>query len=191
MLRFLIAAGALLFSGSIWAGSLDANINDSSVSVNLGWIHNNKSPDALQVQFGYLHNLQQNRVISAGVFVIGETGNSDNPIELGVGFKGVGIQSANPATDTVYGLALGVEIRYYPRSINRLAFSSQVYYGPNVVVSSPASSIMELGVRAEYQILPQAFAYIGYRSFDVALSDGGGNDVIDSGMHVGFRILFE
>jgi hypothetical protein len=190
MLRFLIAAVALLFSSSIWAGSLDANINDNSVNLTLGWIKNNKSPDALQMQLGYLQNLQQNRVISAGVFVIGETGNSDNPIELGVGFKGLGVQSANPATGTVYGLALGVEVRYYPKNINRLALSSQIYYGPNVVVTSPASSIAELGVRAEYQVLPQAFAYIGYRSFDVALSTGG-HDLIDNGFNMGFRILFE
>jgi len=190
MLRFLAVLAALFMTGPVFAGSVDANINDNSVSVNLAWIRNNKTPDALQVQAGYLQNTQGNRVLGAGVFVIGETGNSDNPMELGVGFKALGIQSANPATDTVYGLALGVELRYYPESINRLAFSSQIYYGPNVVVSSPASSITELGLRAEYQILPQAFAYFGYRSFNVALS-GGGNDLIDNGFHLGVRIMFE
>jgi hypothetical protein len=111
-------------------------------------------------------------------------------MELGVGFKALGVKSADPVTDTVYGLALGLEVRYYPETINRLAFSSQIYYGPNVVVSSPANGILQLGLRAEYQVLPQAFAYIGYRSFDVSLSDGG-TDHIDNGFHVGFRILFE
>ena len=181
MLRFLAAVSALLMTGSVWAGSVDANINDNSVSVNLAWIRNNKTPDALQVQAGYMQNTQGNRVLGAGVFVIGETGNSDNPIELGVGFKALGIHSANPVTDTVYGLALGLEVRYYPE---------RIYYGPNVVVSSPASSITELGLRAEYQILPQAFAYIGYRSFNVALASGG-NDMIDNGFHLGVRIMFE
>lgn len=190
MLRFLAAAVALMMCGPLWAGSVDANINDNSVSVNLAWIRNNKTPDALQYQLGYLQNTQGNRVLSAGIFVIGETGNSDNPMELGVGFKGLGVQSADPLTGTVYGLSLGVELRYYPESINRLALSSQIYYGPNVVVSSPANGITELGVRAEYQILPQAFAYIGYRSFDVSL-DGGGHDMIDNGFQLGFRILFE
>lgn len=190
MLRYLIAGLALLVSMPSWAGSVDANINDNSVKVNLGWIQGNNTPDALQYQLGYLQNVNGNRAVDAGIFVIGETGNSSNPMELGVGFKAIGIQSANPTTDIVYGLALGVELRYYPESINRLAISSLVYYGPNVVVSSPANSIVQLGLRTEYQILPQAFAYLGYRSFTVGLG-GNVNDNIDSGFNVGVRIIFE
>jgi hypothetical protein len=63
MMRYLAAFAALLMAGPVWAGSVDANINDSSVSVNLAWIRNNKTPDALQMQAGYLQNVQGNRVI--------------------------------------------------------------------------------------------------------------------------------
>ncbi|MBD3671490.1 MAG: hypothetical protein HUJ29_12035 [Gammaproteobacteria bacterium] len=188
MYRYLFAALALFVTTPAWAGSVDASINDSSVNVTLGWVQNNKSPDALQIQLGYLTNLQRNSVISAGVQVIGETGKSDNPLELGVGFKFLGVDSAS--SGLLYGLALGVELRYYPKNINRLALTTQLNYGPNVVVSSPAESMMELGVRAEYQILPQAFAYAGFRTFDIGLS-GGGNDLIDNGFHVGVRVLFQ
>ena len=188
MYRVLILVGLLLTSSTLWAGSIDAGINDNSVNITLGWVKNQRSPDALQVQLGYMHNLQKSRYISAGLHVIGETGQSDNPIELGIGGKFMAIDSNT--NGSLYGMTIGVEMRYYPKTINRLAFSGQFYYGPNVVVSNPASSFQEFGLRAEYQILPQAFTYVGYRDVDVSLSNGGG-DSIDSGVVLGFRILLQ
>lgn len=188
MYRVLILVSMLLVDSVVWAGSIDASINDESVDITVGWVRNQRSPDAMQVQLGYMHNLQGNRYISAGLHVIGETGQSDNPIELGIGGKLMGINS--DSVGSLYGLTLGVELRYYPKSINRLAFSGQFYYGPNVVVSNPASSFQEFGVRAEYQILPQAFTYIGYRTVDIGLA-AGGSDNINRGVQLGFRILLQ
>ncbi|MBD3610287.1 MAG: hypothetical protein HUJ30_07030 [Gammaproteobacteria bacterium] len=174
-----------------YAGSLDANLNDNSVSLTLSSVaghHHQRGPDALQTQLGYMHNINDNRYVSMGLHVIGETGKSDNPLELGVGGKLIGIDT--PSASLLYGLMIGVELRYYPKSVNRLSYSGQLYYGPNVVVSSNADNFKELGLRAEYQILPQAFAYLGYRNVNVGFT--GGNDAeIDDSMHVGFRILFQ
>ena len=188
MYRVLILASMLLANSMAWAGSIDASVNDNSVNITTGWVKNQRSPDAMQVQLGYMHNLQGNRYVSAGLHVIGETGDAKNPIELGVGGKLMGIDS--DITGGLYGLTIGLEMRYYPKSINRLAFSGQYYYGPNVIVSNPASAFQEFGVRAEYQILPQAFAYVGYRTVDISLSTGG-RDIIDRGTHFGFRILLQ
>ncbi|MDH5359889.1 MAG: YfaZ family protein [Gammaproteobacteria bacterium] len=188
MYRIILLLATLLTSSMAWAGSIDASINDNSVNITVGWVKNQRTPDAMQVQLGYMHNLQGNRFLSAGLHVIGETGQSDNPIELGIGGKFMGIDSNT--SGGLYGLTIGVEMRYYPKSINRLAFSGQFYYGPNVVVSNPASSFQEFGIRAEYQILPQAFTYIGYRTLGVGLA-AGGSDNIDNGVHVGFRILLQ
>ena len=188
MYRVFILISMLLTNNLLWAGSLDASINDNSVNAALSWVKNQRSPDAMQIQLGYMHNLQGNRYVSAGLHVIGETGNVKNPIELGVGGKLMGIDSNN--VGSLYGLTLGIEIRYYPQNINRLALSGQYYYGPNVVVSNPARSFQDLGIRAEYQILPQAFVYVGYRTVDIALTTGG-KDIIDDGLHAGFRILLQ
>lgn len=188
MYRVVILVSMLLTNSMAWAGSIDASINDNSVNITLGWVKNQRSPDAMQVQLDYMHNLQGSRYVSAGLHVIGETGQSDNPIELGIGGKFMVIDSAD--NDGMYGMTIGVEMRYYPKSINRLAFSGQYYYGPNVVVSNPARGFQEFGLRAEYQILPQAFTYLGYHAVDVSLS-GGGTDNIDSGVLLGFRILLQ
>lgn len=188
MYRVLILASMFLANSVVRAGSIDAGINDDSVNITVGWVKNQRSPDAMQVQLGYMHNTQGNRYLSAGLHVIGETGQSDNPIELGIGGKLMGIESTK--IGGLYGMTLGIEVRYYPKTINRLAFSGQYYYGPNVIVSYPASSFQEFGVRMEYQILPQAFTYVGYNFMDVALV-AGSNDNIDSGVQVGFRILLQ
>ena len=188
MFRVIIFVGILLSNTLVFADSLDTSLNDSSVNVTVAFVKNKRSPDALQVQLGYMHNVQSNRYISAGLSVIGETGQRDNPIELGVGTKIIGIESST--SGSFYGGTIGLEVRYYPKRINRLALSGQYYYGPTVIVSNPASNFQELSIRAEYQILPQAFAYVGYRNVDISLLSGG-NDQIDQGAHVGFRILLQ
>lgn len=174
------------------AGQLDLNLNDDAAYGQFDWILNEGQPGAVHGEAGAYYTTDDVYAAGLGIMVVGETGSSDNPLEAGVGVKALGIHKANDRDDfDSIGAAPGVAVRYYPAAVNRLVFGGRVHYAPSVVSFGDADSVLEAQARVEYQLIPQAFAYVGYRHLEVELDDGGRNVTMDQGGHLGIRILFQ
>ncbi len=187
-----LLAGAWLAvaSGVGVAGSLDANLNNDSARLALSWM-TAPSPNALEGEASIYYNTDSYYVGTLGVRVVGETGRQGNPLEAGVGGKLIAITSGDDDNLDAVGLGLGFGLRYYPVSINRLAFGGQVHYAPEIVAFGDVNNLFEGILTVEYQVLPQAFAYVGYRLLKVEREDNGKSQDVDEGAHVGMRILFQ
>ncbi len=179
----------LAASTAATAGALDINLNNDSVRLALSWM-TSPSPNSLEGEAAIYYNTDSIYVGTIGVRVVGETGRQGNPLEAGVGGKLIGITSSEENIDAV-ALGLGFGLRYYPATINRLAFGAQLHYAPQIVSFGDANNVFEGMLNIEYQVLPQAFAYLGYRLLKVELDKSGKIEDLDEGAHVGMRILFQ
>ncbi len=188
-IRALAMGGMLLTSATAAAGSLDVNLNNDSVRLALSWM-TSPSPNSLEGEAAIYYNTDSIYVGTIGVRVVGETGRKGNPLEAGVGGRLIGITSSD---DNIDGLALGLGfgVRYYPETINRLALGAQLHYAPNIVSFGDVENVLEGMLNVEYQVLPQAFGYIGYRLLKAELEDSGRTRELDEGAHLGMRILFQ
>ncbi len=186
---FAIGGMLLAASGTVTAGALDINLNNDSVRLALSWM-TTPSPNSLEGEAAIYYNTDSIYVGTIGVRVVGETGRQGNPLEAGVGGKLIGITSSDENIDAV-ALGLGFGLRYYPAAINRLAFGAQLHYAPEIVSFGDVNNMLEGMLNVEYQVLPQAFAYVGYRLLKVEFEESGKTDDLDEGAHVGMRILFQ
>jgi hypothetical protein len=53
-----------------------------------------------------------------------------------------------------------------------------------------ADSFQETGVTIDYQVLPQAFVYVGYRQIEVDIDNSPDNVELEDDAHLGFKMLF-
>ncbi len=184
--------GSLLLAASSAsvAGALDINLNNDSVRLALSWM-TSPSPNSLEGEAAIYYNTDDYYIGTLGVRVVGETGRQGNPLEAGVGGKLLGVLSSGD--DEIDGLALGLGfgVRYYPETVNRLVFGAQLHYAPDIVSFGDVSNAFEGMLNVEYQILPQAFAYVGYRLLKIEREDTGKTATLDEGAHAGMRILFQ
>jgi len=86
-------------------------------------------------------------------------------------------------------LALGGLVRYSPPATQRLGIVGEVYLSPNIVTFGDANRYVETNVRAEYEVIPQAVAYVGYRRVEFGI-DNRPNEILDEGVNLGVRISF-
>ncbi len=186
----LIGSVCMMAAGGAVGGALDANLNNDSARLALSWM-TAPSPNALEGEASIYYNTDSYYVGTLGVRVVGETGRQGNPLEAGVGGKLIGITSGDDDNLDAVGLGLGFGLRYYPVSVNRLALGGQIHYAPEIVAFGDVNNILEGIATVEYQVLPQAFAYVGYRVLKVEREDNGKSQDVDEGAHVGMRILFQ
>lgn len=193
-MRRIALAGLLagLATLPVHAGQLDLNLNDDAAYAQFGWAINQGQPGTLNGEAGLYYTTDDVYVGNIGIMVVGETGSSDNPVEAGVGVKALGVHHDNNRDDfDSVGMAPGLALRYYPAAVNRLVIGGRVHYAPDVVTFGDADSLLEAQARVEYQIIPQAFAYIGYRHLEAEPENGAEDIELDEGGHVGIRILFQ
>ncbi|MFO8155439.1 MAG: YfaZ family outer membrane protein [Thiohalospira sp.] len=180
--------GAVLGAQAHAAGSLDLNINNTSAYGALSWP---LGGEALLGTGEFYYNTSETNVGSLGLMVIGETGQTENPVEAGVGAKIMSV--VNPEQDDFFGFAAapGFGVRVYPPEANRLVVGANVNFAPEVVSFGDAKSLIETSFRLEYLLIPQAFYYIGYRRLLVSDIRTDESSVMDNGIHLGVRMLFD
>ncbi len=83
-------------------------------------------------------------------------------------------------------LAPGVNVRFSP--VQRVGIGGHFYYSPDIVTWLDGERYTEWGVRLDYQLLAQAYVYLGYRDIEVDIN-GQAVEIDDTG-HVGMKIHF-
>ena len=185
------ALTVLAFSNSARADALDINLSSDVAQFQYIAPMGNVGQGKSEGHAGFLYNDKDNLLVDAGVLVSNE-GDSPALASIGIGIKGV---AAKIEKNDSAALALGGQIRITPADDRKFAIVARVYFAPDIVTFGDAEKYYEAIVRAEYNIMQNASAYVGYRkiTFDVDLpSPAQGTEELDldEGIHVGVRIAF-
>ena len=171
---------------SAQASSLDVALSGDSARV--GYIAPFRAGDfgLNQYEVGVLFTDRDDVVASFGLRVSDEAGADSPGLEVGLGLKAYAASADNNGS---LALGLGGEMHYLPPNLKRVGFGLFGYFAPDIVAFIDSDKFFEWGARLEYQVLPEATLYLGYRKVEMGLNTGG-NLNIDSGGHLGIKYGF-
>ena len=184
----LRAAGIVLLglvTTPVAADNIDINLRDEAIRASYSMDLEN----GLRTGFGFLYSEDEEQLddtlYHAGLLVSGENWSETGTFDVSLG--GRFIYSA-PGEADLGAIAFGGELRFSP--VHRLGIGGSLYYSPSVTSFMDADNYSEFGLRLDYQLLPQAFIYGGYRNIEVDIADGQDGVELDEGFHAGFKLLF-
>ena len=166
------------------AADVDFNLASNAVAADFT---TNLTDTGLQGTLGFMHHTDRVDLIDAGADVVGNASPVGSPLIFGLGARFFFI---NPKIGG-NGEALGVggHFRWTMPSYNRFALAGELYYAPNIVSFQSTDRFWEGRVTANYQVLRNADAYIGYRYVSASF-DGAASRTLDSSVIVGFSVSF-
>ena len=180
------AAALTIASTSTWADAIDINLGDNSAQFQYSSAMGRDSLGKSEFHMGFLYTDQDNLFGDAGILVKNEVGSDVPGVTVGVGVKGL---MATTDSNDAMALALGGQIHLALPAASRFGIAGQFYFAPKIVSFGDADRFIETGARLEYEILPQAVVYLGYRKIKFGLEIGP-DTVLDEGAHVGLKLTF-
>ncbi len=174
------------FSSAALADTVDFNVRDSSVQIQYSGSMGTSTLGKSQAHIGFLYVDKDNMLGDLGFLVKDEVSASVPGLTAGVGLKAL---AATVKNQDAVAVAMGGVVRYSPPDLTRLGILGQVYVSPNIVTFGDADRFLETGVRVEYEVIPQAVAYLGYRKVRFGLENGP-DATLDEGLHLGVRMSF-
>lgn len=187
--RGLFISGALLggalASNTSSAASFDINLSNDSAQVRYATVIGGSTLGRTETSASLLYTDSEKYVADLGLLVIDVAGSKSPGLELGVGPK---FYYADGDNGTAVAIGLGGQLRYKIPGLQRVNFGMDAYYAPNIVAFADASSMYEFGLRAGYEILPTADAYIGYRRIHADFD--AGNETLDEAIIFGLKVSF-
>ncbi|HEY0634112.1 MAG TPA: YfaZ family outer membrane protein [Gammaproteobacteria bacterium] len=194
--------GALVVSPA-QADSLDLNLNDDSMRMTYEAAMGKGA--AMDVGYYYNDRLKGSDadLMHLGLHVTGDNWSQSGIFNIKVGGRLVYTDlerydlNLNKHQYDAMALGLGGEVRFSP--VHRLGFGASAYYAPRIASFLDAQRYSEYGVKIDYQLLTQAFIYVGYRQINVEvehLDDPlmverfNGKFELDDSAHVGLKLLF-
>ncbi len=94
-------------------------------------------------------------------------------------------------SEKVGALALGVQggVLLSPSRTNPIDFIAEAFMAPSIASFTDAERYLELSVRLQVEVIPQARVYLGYRRLSFDTNDYQSLNS-DSGFHVGLKVAF-
>lgn len=166
------------------AADVDLNLASNAVSANFT---TNLTDTGLQGTLGFIHHTDRADLFDAGADLVGNASPVGSPLIFGVGAKFFYI--VPKGADNGEALGVGGHFRWTMPSYNRFALGGELYYAPNIVSFQSVDRFWEGRVTANYQILRNADAYIGYRYVSASFN-GSQSVTLDSSVIVGFALSF-
>jgi len=183
-----MAALVCLSSAAAASQSLDLGLSDDTALLRYTMPISYSSAGRTDADFGLLYTEANDVMMMAGIAMSGEAGSQAPGLYGGVGFRVYGVSMDNGAD--VGSITLGGMLRYVPPTLNRVGLVAQLNYGPDVTTSGDADRFWDFNARIEFEVLPAAAVYIGYRDVEARLESSGLEVELDKGAHVGLRMSF-
>jgi hypothetical protein len=179
------------FSTSALADTVDINLRDTSAQFQYISSLGRDPLGNTKFHAGVLYVNRNNMLGDFGLVVQDELGDNAPGFSVGIGIKGVlaKVTGGGTIVSSTSALALGGLVRYSPPATQRLGLVGEVYLSPNIVTFGDANRYIESNIRAEYEVIPQAVAYVGYRRIEFGINNRP-NEILDEGVNLGVRISF-
>src|SRR5512143_938600 len=156
---------SMMTGPQVMADSLDLNLNDDSMRLTYE-ADMSGGMKGLLLDAGYYYNDRRTGsdadMSHLGLYVTGDNWSQSGVFNIKVG--GRLIYTAVDPYD-VMALGLGGDVRFSP--VHRLGLGASAYYAPRIASFMDGKHYSEYGVKIDYQLLTQAFIYVGYRWIDV------------------------
>jgi hypothetical protein len=180
MRRFLAFAAFLLAIPTARADGLDIFLNNDVASVD--YLTSFRGAD---INVGYMFNRNSDWVANVGLLVLGREYGRNSKVEGGFGGK---VFLANVGGTTVTAMGIGGQAIWFPRS-SKFGIGGYGYYAPDITTSG-GRSFLQLGARAEYELMETASIYVGFQNVTVQPGTSGGRITVDDGIHLGIDLRF-
>ncbi|MDF1762943.1 MAG: YfaZ family outer membrane protein [Oleibacter sp.] len=182
---FTFAAVAAASATTMAGGSLDLSLSNSSVRV--AW-DATRVDTGLHVNAALVHETDEGNLLSGGLHVV-DVRNAQSQSYIGVGGNLYGFVGGDIDYD---GVALGVGAfgRYTLPEFPDLGVYGHLYYAPPVVAFADIKNLVDADVRIQYNVLPTAHLYTGYRLISLKVDDRDDRLEFADGIHFGIRLDF-
>lgn len=173
------------------ADTVDINLRDTSAQFQYISALGRDPLGKTKFHAGVLYRNRNNMLGDFGLVVQDELGDNAPGFSVGVGIKGVvaKVSGDSAIVNSTTAMALGGLVRYSPPATQRLGLVGEIYLSPNIVTFGDANRYVESNIRAEYEVIPQAVAYVGYRRIEFGINNRP-NEILDEGVFLGVRISF-
>jgi hypothetical protein len=185
-LRRILSFSLLAFSATALADDFDINMNDTSVQLQYGASMGKDTLGRAALHLGYLYAKEKNSFLDLGFQVKDELGSNAPGVTVGFGLKGLYADSKNYSASA---MAIGGLVRYAPFNDTRFGIGGLVYLSPNIVTFGDADRYIETGAKLDYEVIPQAVIYLGYRKIEFRLSSGP-DAILNEGAMIGLTMSF-
>ena len=190
-LRATVAALLCVFAFEANAREIDLSLSNDTALIRYATPISYSGAGKTDVDFGLMYTESDDVMILGGIEMMGEAGSHAPGLHFGVGIKGYGVSL--DSGDDIGSITLGAKGWYVPPQINRLGLVAQLYFGPDITTFGDAEKFWDFSGRVEYEVLPEAAVYVGYRNVRARLEKNvsGNKDVdLDKGWHIGVRMSF-
>ena len=188
LIRFVLIVLCSVLSSATFARTFDINLGSDAAQFKYGTLVGATNFGRTEMTVGFLYNDDDNYLTEVALLVIDEAGTKTPGLELGVGPK-FWFGGADDADVDIGAIGLGGQIRYKNMNMPRVVYGASLFYAPSIVSFLDADDMIEFDLRVEYELLPTANVYLGFRSIEADIKDA--NDVeIDESVIIGLRFKF-
>lgn len=187
--RNIVALSLLTFASTAIADTIDLNLRNSSAQVQYSSAMGRNALGKSELHFGALYSdadNANNTYGDLGIAVKDEIGSKAPGFSAGIGIKAL---ASHTQGTTESAVAIGGLIAYSPPSLTRMSLVGQLYFAPNITTFGDANRYGEALAQLEFEVIPNAAAYIGYRKIQFDLNSGS-NATVDEGAYIGVRMSF-
>ncbi|MCA6063145.1 YfaZ family outer membrane protein [Thalassolituus marinus] len=179
-----VSAAALAASPVVFAGgSLDISLADDVARIGYDAT---QMGSGMHISMAALHHEDDGDMVSAGLHVV-DVRPSSSHLYIGVGAK---VFAATSDYFDAVALGVGGFFRYSFPAVPDLSLAGYGYYAPPVVSFADAENMISTDVRAQFNLLPTARIYTGYRYNGIRLEDVDKRYKLGDGVHFGLTIDF-
>ena len=190
-LIFILAIAPL----SVSAAAIDFRLGNDMAEINYLAQDATFGYGGADTGLGIFWNDREDLLASGTILVSGSSDGDVRGLHFGVGGKVyAGILDFPVDNQNGAVLAIGGQARYVFAGKMPFAFLLEGFFAPDVTSASDFKGLTEVRIGLELEITPSARAYIGYRSLEVELIKGLGNNngahELDDKGHIGVRFAF-
>ncbi len=176
-------------SNAATADNLDINLRDEAIRAIYTNDLRGQGKGGASMELGVLYS-EDKRKLNDSLYHLGLNVTGENWSQSGTFVITLGGRAyySSPGLLDLAAVGFGGALRFSPA--HRVGIGAHTYYAPGITSFMDAKSFRETGVRLDYQILPQAFVYVGFRNIEVDIENGPENVELDDDAHFGFKLLF-
>lgn len=189
-LQATIAAILCVSSGvAVSAQSIDLSLSNDTALLRYSMPISYSGSGRTDADFGLLYTEANDLMGMAGITMSGEAGSQVPGLDGGVGFRAYGVSIDRNNAD-IGAVTIGGMLKYVPPGLNRVGLVGALNYAPNITTFGDAKSFWDFTARVEYEVLPAASVYLGYREVGARMEISDRDIKLDQGAHIGLKMSF-